>query len=118
MYRHLKIARTFAELLDNKFEIAGAKFGLDPIIGLIPVIGDILPLITSAYFVWIGWQMGIPKNKLGLMALNTFIDVLIGLTPVFGDIGDFAYKCHSQNMQILDEYLEKPSVLIEGKIVG
>lgn len=115
MNKHLKTATILAELMDNKFEFLGIKFGIDPILGLIPGGGDLIGLILSLYIVGIGIKMRIPQDKLLRMLINTFLDFGAGLIPIFGDIADIAFKSNQMNLEILKQHMEKG--IIEGEIV-
>ncbi len=104
MKNHLKVARLISSLLDNQFKIGRFEFGLDPIIGLIPGIGDALGLLFSLYLLFIGWQMKIPSSALLTMLKNILLDFLIGSLPVVGDFADFFYKSNKMNLRILEDY--------------
>ena len=93
-----------ADLLDQKFKIWNFEFGLDPIIGLIPVVGDIIPLVFSGYIVWIGVINKIPKWAIVKMCFNIAVDFLVGTIPILGDILDFALKSNHKNIGILDKH--------------
>jgi hypothetical protein len=114
--KHLESATNLANLLDNKFEIFGLRFGIDPLLGLIPGGGDFLSLLLSLYIVWIGLQMELPRNKIERMLWNIILDFVIGLAPVIGDAADFVFKSNLMNLQILNQHVDK--VVIEGEIVG
>ena len=92
-----------------KFEFAGVRFGLDAIIGLIPVLGDSIAALIGLYPIYVAQQ-----HKLGLllrarMLLNLIIDWLIGIVPFIGDIADVAFKANIRNAKILRTALEKRS---------
>lgn len=112
---HLTIAEALTKLLDEEFSIFGFKFGLDPIIGLFPVLGDILPLGLSVYILWIAKQMKVPQDKLNEMLRNILIDFVLGLIPVVGDASDFIFKANSKNLKILKTYA--PSEVLNAEIV-
>ena len=116
MRKHLKIATSLANLLDNKFEFMGLRFGIDPILGLIPGGGDLVSFLLSLYIVWIGLKMELPRNRIIRMIWNTTLDFGIGLVPVLGDIADFAFKSNLMNLEILKQHAGKD--IIEGEIVG
>lgn len=102
--RYLKIARSLAHIMDNKFSIFGMRFGLDPIIGIIPGGGDTVSFLISAYMIWVAYKMNLPKGKIIHMAGNIFVDFLIGLVPFIGDIGDFVLKPNIRNYHLLEKY--------------
>ncbi|MEI6533202.1 MAG: DUF4112 domain-containing protein [Candidatus Roizmanbacteria bacterium] len=104
MEKHLKIAKTLSILLDNRFSILGFRFGLDPILGLIPGGGDLITLFISLYVIWIAIGMKIPSKEVWRMVFHIIIDFLIGLIPFIGDLSDFFYKANIKNMKIVEKY--------------
>lgn len=115
MNKHLKAAIYIADLLDNKFKVFNFRFGIDPLLGLIPGGGDLVSLLLSLYIVWIGFNAKIPTAKLIEMVINTIVDFVIGLIPVLGDIADFTFKPNIRNLNILKQHV--PTDIIEGEIV-
>jgi hypothetical protein len=103
---HLKTATMLANILDNQFSIAGFKVGLDPLLGLIPGLGDIVSAGLSIYMLWIAKQMGIPQTTISKMVRNIVIDFVLGVIPVVGDLTDFVYKANLKNLEILHAYAE------------
>src|SRR5438105_3931179 len=95
MNGHLHAAEMLAQLLDNQFQLGRFRFGLDPIIGLIPILGDIFTTILSIYIVWIGIQMRLPADKVAQMIGNVAIDFLLDFIPGLGQIIDFAWKSNT-----------------------
>ena len=105
--RDLQNVERLAQLLDTEFEFAGIRFGLDAIIGLIPVLGDSIAALIGLYPLYVAKQ-----HKLGFlvrarMLLNLIIDWLIGVVPIVGDILDVAFKANIRNAKILRNALEK-----------
>ncbi|PAU93060.1 hypothetical protein CK503_14165 [Aliifodinibius salipaludis] len=100
----------FAKLLDSKFTIPGTniRFGIDPIIGLIPGAGDVFAGVISLYFLIQAAMLGGKASVLGRMFLNILMDVLIGSIPVLGDFFDIYWKANLRNARILDELQEHP----------
>ncbi len=115
MHNHLKLATIISDILDNRFKIVGFRFGLEPILGIIPGFGDFVGLALSLYIVWIGMNMRLPQDKLHRMITNVIFDFVIGLVPVVGDIADFAFKANAKNLEILRQYA--PDTIVEGKII-
>lgn len=101
-------------LLDEQFSIGNKRFGLDPILGLLPGIGDLLPLVLSLYIVWIGTQLKIPEDKVKQMYRNVVVDLVLGAIPVVGDLSDFVYKANSKNMEIIKKYATN---IKEGEVI-
>lgn len=104
MKKHLKVAQALAQALDNQFKIGPFRFGLDPIVGLFPVIGDFLSAGFGAYIIWIAWKKRIPQRDLNKMVKNLAIDTFLGSIPYLGDVADFFYKSHQKNWDILEKY--------------
>jgi hypothetical protein len=102
--RRLQSLRSVSRLLDSAFEVPGTswRIGLDPIVGLIPGIGDFVsPLFTVAVLVQ-AWQLGVPKVVQARMLINVAIDALVGTVPLFGDLFDFAWKSNDLNLALLE----------------
>jgi hypothetical protein len=95
---------------DNAFEVPGLgwRFGLDPIIGLVPVVGDLTSVFVSLYILSIAAQLRVPRSTLARMMLNIGIDYTVGSIPVVGNIFDFAWKANYRNAQLLKQTLAMP----------
>lgn len=100
-------ARKFAYLMDSQFSVAGVKFGLDALVGLVPGIGDTLTALASIYPIWIARKHDLGKNVQVRMAVNILIDWLPGLIPVVGDLIDVAYKSNLKNLKLLERAAER-----------
>lgn len=96
----------FAKLLDSEFQIPGTdmKFGLDPIIGLIPGLGNILGYVASSAVVIGIVKEGVSGMVIVKMLFNILLDMLIGLVPVLGTFFDFVFKANDRNIELLREY--------------
>ena len=92
-----------ARLLDDMFVIPGTpiRFGLDPIVGLIPGLGDIITGLISFVIVFAAWQRGVPKITITRMIVNIVIDTLVGTVPLFGDVFDVLWKSNRMNYNLL-----------------
>ena len=94
-----------SEVLDTKFKGPwGIRFGLDGIIGLIPVAGDIFTGFLSSYIVLRCALKNYPKSVIIKMVLNIFIETLIGMVPFFGDLFDFYWKSNTRNINLAKKY--------------
>lgn len=95
-----------AGVLDDIFHIPGTKirFGLDPIVGLVPGLGDIITGLLSFLIVFAAWQRGLPRIALSRMVANIAIDTLLGSIPVFGDVFDTVWKSNRMNYNLLVRY--------------
>ena len=99
----------FARLMDGAFVVPGTsiRFGLDGIIGLIPMAGDVIAGLVSTYLIWEARQLGAPNWLIARMLANTFLDTTIGAIPVVGDAFDVLFRANMKNMALLRRHLEK-----------
>ncbi len=115
MEKHLKLAHFLATLSDTQFKIGKFRFGIQPIIGIIPVIGDLFGLLLSLYVYGIAHKMKVSKWHRFVMIINILIDFVVGLIPFAGDLFDFAFKANYRNYKILLKY--RNGKFVEGEIV-
>jgi hypothetical protein len=96
--------------LDNSIQLPGLnlRVGIDPLVGLIPGIGDTIGAIMSSYILSEAAHLGAPKSILLKMAFNIAVDALAGALPIFGDLFDFGWKANQRNARILGDYLDNP----------
>jgi len=96
-------------VLERAFHIPGTKIpvGLDSIVGLIPVVGDIITAAMGAYMVWEARNLGMSKWQLTRMAANVGIDTAIGFVPIAGDAFDFFWRSNTKNLRIIKKHLDK-----------
>jgi hypothetical protein len=106
----LKRLRRISHVLDNAIPIPGTKFrfGIDPILGLIPGGGDTLAAFFAAYIVWESAMLGLPKEILMKMFYNILFDTFAGSVPIAGDLFDVAWKANARNVALLEEHLQLP----------
>lgn len=102
--------RNLSYWLDNAIAIPGTRirFGLDPIIGLLPGGGDTAGLLFSAYIVLEAARLGASKSTLSTMAFNILLETIAGTVPVAGDLFDATWKSNVRNMRLLEEHLQLP----------
>jgi hypothetical protein len=98
--------RRLSRLFDSAFQIPGTRFrfGLDPIIGLIPGIGDLASPVLTILILWHGVAARLPKIVLARMVLNAAIDAGLGAVPIVGDVFDFAWKANDWNLALLERH--------------
>jgi hypothetical protein len=94
---------TLAQWMDSAFEIPGTRIriGLDPIIGLIPGLGDLLTTLVSLYILGAARRFGAPRVTALRMAANIAIDLALGSLPVVGDVFDVFWKSNVKNVALL-----------------
>ena len=99
----------YATLMDARFRVPGTRirFGLDPIIGLLPGIGDVLGLALSLYVVVEAIRLGVSKRVLFKMLRNVGLEALVGVVPVLGDVFDIGFKANLRNAALLKGYIEE-----------
>jgi Domain of unknown function (DUF4112) len=112
----LNSARRLAWVLDAQFNVLGFRFGFDPIIGVIPWVGDIALLSASLYMMWVGVKLDLPRHKLAQMAANAVADVLLGIIPAVGHIADAIFKSHIRNLRIIEDHIRDAEHVIDGDL--
>ena len=97
--------KLLSERLDNSIKIPGTnqKIGIDPIIGLIPILGDFIGVIFSTYIMYSGIKMGVSSKIVKKMATNLAIEFIIGSIPIIGDIFDALWKANKKNVELIEE---------------
>jgi hypothetical protein len=104
--RQVERLRVWQRLLDSAFRVPGTaiRFGWDPIIGVVPWIGDAVAALLGSVIVWHGYQLRLPRVVLLRMVINIAIDVVIGMVPLFGDVADVFWKSNTRNFALLEHY--------------
>ena len=104
--RNLETLRRWAALRDNAFRVPGPdiRVGLDPILGLIPGIGDLATPVLSVLLLVHGARVRVPKIVLARMVINAIIDFTVGAIPVVGDLFDFGWKSNAWNLALLERH--------------
>ncbi len=102
--------RWLALIMDDLLRVPGTRlrFGLDPIIGLLPGFGDTAAAIISAFALLQAARRGLPKIVLARMSLNILINELVGIIPGVGDAFSFWFKSNARNYQILQAHMAEP----------
>lgn len=118
-----KRVETMEMLLERSFVIPGVNraVGLDSILGLVPVIGDVITAAMGAYIVWEARNLGLPQWKLWRMAGNVAFDAAVGAVPLAGDLFDLLFRSNSRNLRIIKRHLDQhhPGTgVLEGTIVA
>lgn len=100
---------TFARRLDSQFRIPGTniRFGLDPILGLVPGLGDLIGLVLSLYLVVEAIRLGAGAGLVLRMLGNLLLEFVIGLVPVVGDAFDLMWKANNRNARLLRAHITR-----------
>ncbi len=95
--------------MDTKFEVPGTnfRFGLDPILGLLPGVGDLTSFAISAYMLFHMVRYGTSGRLVILMLLNVALDTMLGSIPILGNVVDFFYKPNARNLRIFKEHYQE-----------
>lgn len=115
MEQKIKAAKIFAKLLDSQFEIGGVRFGIDPILDIIPWFGDIAGAVLSLFILHTAWTAQVSKIDFMKMVLNIIIYFVVGAIPILGVIFDVIFKANMRNIKILEKYTH--GKFVEGKII-
>ncbi len=99
--------RKLAWLIDASFSLPGTRFrfGLNSVIGLLPVGGDAVLGALSLYIIYEAAQLGVPRHKLLRMLANVGVEVFGGSIPIVGDLFDMALKANLRNLRIIEDHL-------------
>jgi len=97
------------QLLERSLTIPGTKhkIGLDAILGLVPVGGDVIAALLGLYIVWEARNLKMPASTMVRMLGNVGFDWLIGLVPVVGDAADFVFRSNSRNLRLIKRHLDR-----------
>ncbi|MBF9238427.1 DUF4112 domain-containing protein [Hymenobacter sp. BT683] len=99
----LRWVERIARLMDSQFRLPGTRFrfGLDPLLGLVPVVGDLSSLVVSGALLLTMMRHGASGAVVVRMAINILLDTIIGAIPILGNLFDFAYKSNERNVALL-----------------
>lgn len=102
--------RTVARVMDTAIGVPGTRFriGLDPLIGLVPGVGDTVGAAVSAWTIVEAARLGAPKPLLLRMAANVGVEMLVGTIPLLGDLFDAGWKANTRNLRLLELQVDRP----------
>jgi hypothetical protein len=97
------------KVLEGAFTLPGTRksFGLDAIVGLVPVAGDVISAALGLYIVWEARNLGMSKFRLARMLANVGFDTAVGAIPVAGDVFDFLFRSNTRNLKMILQHLDK-----------
>ena len=109
-----RFLKAYAKLLDGQFTLPffNFKFGIDPLLSLIPFVGSFAGFVTGFIFILLSLQLGAEGKVIILMLRNIFIDFLVGEIPILGQLGDFVIKANERNYKLMEAHY------FEGKHKG
>jgi hypothetical protein len=105
-----------AHVMDSLFRVPGTKFrfGANPLIGFIPVVGDQIDALVSASVLLRSVKHRLPKIVLARMGLNVLLNALLQGIPVVGDFMTFVFKANQQNYRLLQKYAGQGKPVTRG----
>ena len=99
----LRWVERIARLMDSQFQLPGTRFrfGLDPLLGLLPIVGDLSSTAVSVALLLTMLRHGASGAVVVRMAFNILLDTVVGAIPILGNLFDFAYKSNERNVALL-----------------
>ena len=109
-----------SKLMDSAFTIPGTntRMGLDAIIGLVPVVGDLLSQAVSSYIIWEARKLGVSRLTIARMIGNSLLDTAVGSIPFAGDAFDVFFRANMKNLALLKAHLTKHGHVIRSGASG
>lgn len=104
-------------LLDDVVRVPGTdvRVGLDPVIGLVPVVGDAVSALAGAWVIAEAARFGIPRIVLARMTVNLLVDLGIGAIPLLGDVYDVVFRSNSRNLDLFRRHALDPGATTRGE---
>lgn len=111
----LQRLRRVARFMDTAVEVPviGVRVGLDPLLGLLPVAGDVLAAVISGWILVEARRMGTPWGLIGRMLGNVALDLSVGAVPLVGDLFDVLYRANLRNVALLEEHFDEADLAEE-----
>lgn len=116
IHSHIHFARRLTTLLDTKFKVFGIKFGIDPLLNVIPSFGSILGVCISCYLFWIAARLKVPNWVYLRMLWNIGLDYVLGVIPFVGIVADLFYRSNVKNFALLERFFD--SDILEGELIN
>jgi hypothetical protein len=105
----LQRLRSLAWLLDSSIPLPGGfRIGLDALIGLVPVVGDVAGALVAGFILNEARLLGAPRSVLLRMSANVLIETVLGSIPLLGDLFDAGFKANLRNITLLEQYQLNP----------
>jgi hypothetical protein len=107
--RHLERLSEWGRLLDNAFRVPGTRirWGLDPLLGLVPWVGDLVSPVFAGLLIVQAVRMRVPRVIQLRMLLNALIDVGLGTLPFVGDLFDVVWQSNQMNLNLLRDHADE-----------
>ena len=97
------------QVLERAFVLPGTNFrvGLDAVLGVVPVLGDLISAAMGAWIVWEARNLGMSRWQIARMSANVGIDTALGAIPLVGDAFDLVFRSNSRNLKIIRKHMDK-----------
>lgn len=110
-------------LLERAFALPGTRYriGLDSVLGLVPVLGDVITAAMGAWLIWEAKNLGMSRFQLARMTGNVAFDTALGMIPLAGDAFDLLFRSNTRNLRIVRRWLDKhhpETRTIEGEVLA
>lgn len=104
-------------LLDEIVSVPGTpvRFGLDPVIGLVPIVGDAVAAIVGIWVIAEATRFGIPRIVVARMSVNLLVDLAVGAVPILGDLFDLAFRSNARNLALFRRHALDPGASTRGQ---
>lgn len=112
---HINFARRLTQVMDVRFNVLGIRFGIDPMLDLIPGLGNFLATATSFYLFWIAYRLRVPARVYFRMLWNISVDSFFGIVPYIGIVFDIFFRSNVRNFALLEKYFD-PDILV-GEVI-
>ena len=103
----LRKLKVLARMLDSQFSVMGMRFGLDSILGLVPVAGDVATGIAGTYSLFTAIRLKLHPLAIAHIGWNLLFDTVIGAIPVLGDVFDLCFKSNTKNFKVIEKHLTR-----------
>jgi hypothetical protein len=105
-----------ARVLDDLIRVPGTqrRFGLEPVMGLVPWLGDLVSAAIGAWIILEARRFGLPGPVIGRMVAYVVLDLVVGAIPLLGDVFDFAFKSNSRNLALFRRHAMNPQASTTG----
>jgi len=106
-----------SRVMDELVAVPGTsvRVGLDPIVGLIPVVGDAISAAVGFWLIAEATRFGVPRIVVGRMVVNTVVDLAVGAIPVLGDLFDVVSRSNSRNLALFRRHALDPTASTRGE---
>jgi hypothetical protein len=109
-----------SRVMDELVAVPGTsiRVGLDPVVGLVPVVGDAISAVVGFWLIAEATRFGVPRIVVGRMIVNTVIDLAVGAIPVLGDLFDVVSRSNSRNLALFRRHALDPAASTRGEQVA